>query len=53
MEMFMLFMFGAMMALAVFNWSVATLEQDDLKKISRTLEAVFFLLMAIIMQIVG
>jgi hypothetical protein len=53
MELSLTIAYAVMIILAAVNWIIAMVQPDTLKKIASILEAIFFILMAIILQIVG
>jgi hypothetical protein len=53
MEILTTAVFMLMLVLAVVNWIIASFEKDYTKKIANILAAIYFLLFAIILQIIG
>lgn len=53
MELALIITFVVTMVLACVNWVIASYQTDTLKKISSILAAIFFLMLAIVLQIVG
>lgn len=53
MELALTIAFAVTMILASVNWVIATYQTDTLKKITSILAAIFFLMLAIVLQIVG